>query len=273
MIDRTRVLIPLAALLASGCATIGPGRVGVLWRASGGTQKTTYSEGLVPVALWNQMSVYDLREMSHEEELDVIAVNGLSIKLNASVRYRIEPGEVVALQEEIGPDYYQKILEPVLRSESRRVIGRYTPEEIYSSRREVIERELREGLRDKIKGKHLVLDAILVRNVELPSAIRNAIDRKLAAEQEVLKMKYVLQVTQAEAEQRRIEGQGIADYNRIVSQSLGPSILEFERIQQLSHLAGSDNAKMVVLGPGATAPTLLLPGAAAEEKQGPAGHR
>jgi regulator of protease activity HflC (stomatin/prohibitin superfamily) len=250
----------LVASLSSACVTIGPGRVGLLWRASDGTQKTTYPEGLHSVAPWNTMAVYDLRAMSHDEDLGIIAVNGLTIKLNTSVRYRIEPAEVVALQQEIGPEYYEKVLEPVLRSEARRVIGRYTPEEIYSTKRELIERELREGLREKIAGKHLVLEAILVRNVELPPAIRSAIDQKLSAEQDVLKMKFVLELAKSEAEKKRIESQGIADYNRTVSQSLGQPILDYERIQQLSHLAASSNAKMVVLGPGATPPTLLLPG-------------
>jgi regulator of protease activity HflC (stomatin/prohibitin superfamily) len=265
-------LLPLSAALvlalSLGCTTIGPGRVGLLWRASDGTQKTTYSEGLHTVAPWNTMSVYDLRSMSHDEELDVIAVNGLTIKLNSSVRYRIEPAEVVELQQQIGPDYYEKILEPVLRSEARRVIGRYTPEEIYSTKRELIERELREGLKEKIAGKHLVLEAILIRNVELPPAIRTAIDQKLAAEQEVLKMKYVLELARAGAEQKRLEAEGIADYNRTISQSLGPAILEYERIQQLSQLAASGNAKMVVLGPGASAPTLVMPAARGEKEAG-----
>jgi len=249
----------ILALLGTSCVTVGPGQVGVLWTAASGTQKNTFPEGLHSIAAWNTLSVYDLRSMSHGEELDVIAVNGLTIKLNCSVSYRIEPSEVVALQQEIGPEYYQKILEPVLRSEGRRVIGRYTPEEIYSTKRELIERELREGLKEKIAGKHLVLEAILIRNVELPLAIRTAIDQKLSAEQEVLKMQYVLELTKAAAEQKRVEAQGIADYNRTISQSLSPAILDYDRVRQLSQLATSSNAKTVVLGPGAQPPALVLP--------------
>jgi regulator of protease activity HflC (stomatin/prohibitin superfamily) len=243
----------------TGCTTtIGPGQVGVLWRASNGTQPATYGEGLHSVAPWNELYIYDLRSMSHDEVLHVIAVNGLGIKLDASVRYHLNPTEVVVLQQEIGPDYYQKILEPVLRSEARRVLGRYTPEEIYSTKRDLIEREIREGLRAKIEGKHLVLEAVLIRNVELPNAIAQAIDQKLAAEQEVLKMKYVLEVAQAAADQRRIEAHGIADYNRTVSASLSPPVLEFERIQELNKLAASTNAKTVVMGPGASSSPVLV---------------
>lgn len=243
----------------TGCTTtIGPGQVGVLWRASNGTQPATYGEGLHTVAPWNELYVYDLKSMSHDEVLHVIAVNGLGIKLDASVRYHLNPAEVVTLQKEIGADYYQKILEPVLRSEARRVLGRYTPEEIYSTKRDLIEREIREGLRAKIEGKHLVLEAVLIRNVELPDAIAHAIDQKLAAEQEVLKMKYILEVAQASAEQRRVEAHGIADYNRIVSASLSPPVLEFERIQELNKLAASANAKTVVMGPGAGVSPVLV---------------
>jgi len=255
-----RVMGAMLALLAgsSGCATVGPGQVGVLWQASGGTQAQTYGEGVHAIAPWNDLSVYDLRSMSHDEVLDVIAVNGLGIKLDASVRYHLNPNEVVALQREIGPEYYPKILEPVLRSEARRVFGRYTPEEIYSTKREIVEREIREGLTAKIEGKHIVLEAILIRDVQLPEAIRRAIDQKLAAEQEVLKMKYVLEVSKAAADEKRIDAQGVADYNHTIAASLSQPILEFERIQQLNKLAASPNAKTVVIGERQSGTPLLL---------------
>lgn len=248
--------IPFA--LVTGCATVGPGQAGVLWTAGSGTHSKTYGEGVYTVAPWNSMAVYDLRSHSENEMLQVIAVNGLAIDLDATVRYHLIPSEVVRLQEEIGPDYYKTVLEPVVRSEARRVIGRYTPEEIYSTKRDLIERETREGVQSKIAGKHIALEAILVRNVELPVAIRDAIDKKLAAEQEVLKMKYELQVAQAQAEEHRIEAQGIAEYNKTITASLNPSILEYERVRQLEKLAQSSNAKTVVMGPGTTGAQVLL---------------
>jgi len=256
---RTMILVVWMTCAVGGCATtVGPGRVAVLWRATSGTQPKPYAEGLHYIAPWNDMYVYDLRSMSHDEVLDVIAVNGLGIKLDASVRYHLNPNEVVALQNEVGPDYYRTILEPVLRSEARRVFGRYTPEEIYSTKRDLIEREIREGLRSKIEGKHIALEAVLIRNIELPEAIRHAIDQKLAAEQEVLKMKYVIEVAKYTAEQRRIEAQGIADYNQIIAASLTSPMLEFDRIQELNRLAASSNAKTVVIGPGAGGTPVLL---------------
>ena len=249
------VLIAMVAM--TGCATIAPGQVGVWWTASAGTRQTLFGEGLHPVATWNEMYIYDLRSRSRDEVLSVIAVNGLTIRLDASVRYHLLRDEVVALHEEVGPKYYEKILEPVLRSEERRVFGQYTPEEIYSTKRDVIEREIRKGVISKIEGRHISLEAILIRDVELPPAIRTAIDQKLAAEQEVLKMKYVLQVSAATAEQKQIEAKAIADYNRIVAASLSPAILDFERIQQMTQLATSANSKTVLIGASSSSPVMI----------------
>ena len=253
-----RLLVLCALFFLSSCVTVGPGQAGVLWKAAGGTQPQTYGEGEYLLWFANHMNVYDVRVMSNDETLNVIASNGLSINLAATVRYRIAPDEVVALQKEIGPDYYNIILEPLVRSDARRVVGSYLPEEIYSTKRDVIEREIREHLISRVSGNHLIVEAVLIRNVELPPAIRTAIDQKLAAEQEVLKMEYVLKVTRATADQRRVEAEGIADYNRTVSKSLTPAILEFERIQQLEKLAASGNAKTVVLGPGTSSTSLML---------------
>jgi len=246
------IVIGLLGFVAAGCSTVtvGPGEIGVMWTSSDGTRPETYAEGAHSVPWGDVMSIYDVRTNSRDEALEVIASNGLSIKLDASVLFHIQPAEVVALQKEVGPDYYAKILEPVLRSEARRVIGQYTPEEIYSTKRDLIEKEIFEGLNKKVTGRHIALEAVLIRDVTLPDAIERAIDQKLQAEQDVLKMKYVLEVTKSKAEEQRVEAQGIADYNRTVASSLSPQILEFQRVQQLGQLAASPNAKTVVMGPG-----------------------
>lgn len=244
----------LGVTLLGGCVstTVGPGQIGVLWTAAAGTQSQTFGEGAHNLAGDDVLSVFDLRTTSHDEALAVIASNGLGIKLDASILYHLDPREVVQLQKEIGPEYYGKILAPVLRSEARRVIGQYTPEEIYSTKRDLIERQIFDGLSKKIAGRHIVLEAVLIRGVELPDAIERAIDQKLQAEQEVLKMKYVLEVAKAKADEQRIAAQGVADYNKTVANSLSPAILEFQRTQQLGQLATSANAKTVVMGPGTT---------------------
>jgi regulator of protease activity HflC (stomatin/prohibitin superfamily) len=252
-------IVILPVVLLAGCATVnvGPGQLGVLWSENGGTQPQIYAEGAHNVGSGDVMNIYDVRTTNHDEPLDVIASNGLGIKLDASVLYHANGNEVVALQREIGPDYYVKIIEPVLRSEARRVMGQYTPEEIYSTKRDLIERQIFDGLTRKIAGRHVVLEAVLIKDVQLPDAIERAIDQKLQAEQEVLKMKYVLDVAKSKADEQRIAAQGIADYNHTVASSLSPAILEFQRTQQLGQLATSPNAKTVVMGPG-TNPNVTL---------------
>lgn len=262
----TRRLASLAVLCCA-CSTVGPGRGGVLWKASSGTQNEVYGEGLYVIAPWNEMNVFDLRSMNRNEKLSVIAVNGLEMQLDASVRYHIIHDELVALEREIGPNYYEIILAPVLRSEARRVIGRYTPEELYSTKRDIIEREIREELRGKIAGRHIDLEAVLIRNIELPESIRDAIDKKLAAEQEVLKMKYVLDIARSTAEEKRIQAQGVADYNRAITASLSQQILDFERIQQIGRLAESGNSKTVVIGPGGAPVMLTQPASSSSDKR------
>ena len=217
-----RLAVLLACIVvaagSTGCATVGPGRIGVLWRASGGTQPQTYGEGLYSIAPWNELSVYDLRSMNHDEVLQVIAVNGLGIKLDASVRYHLNSNEVVALQREIGPDYYTKVLEPVLRLEAAASSGGTRRKRFFRRSAKSSSARSAKDWRPRSKASTR-LEAILIRDVELPEAIRKAIDQKLAAEQEVLKMKYVLEVSKATADERRIDAQGIADYNHTVATS------------------------------------------------------
>jgi regulator of protease activity HflC (stomatin/prohibitin superfamily) len=248
----------LGAAVTSGCATVGPGQVGVLWTVSEGTQKTPYGEGLHAVAGWNRMYTYDTRTLSHDEVLKVMTIDGLGVTLNATVRYHIVPQEVVALHQQIGSDYYAKVVAPALRSESRRIAGRYTPEELYSTKRDMLENETYAGLSAQVAGRHFAIEAVLIRSVELPATVRAAIDQKLMAEQEVLKMRSALLITKTAADQRRVEAQGVADYNRTVAASLSAPMLDFERIQQTGKLAASANAKTLIIDSGKHGSPMIL---------------
>ena len=156
----------VVSLLMTGCsyATVGPGQVGVVWTPSG-TRQNVLPEGNWSVGYFDRATVYDARSQERDERLEVLASNGLRIVLDASVRYHIVAEEAVKLDRELGVQYYDVLLGPTLRSQARRVVGRYQPEEIYSSQRELIERQIREGVEKAIAGRHVVLEAVLVRNV------------------------------------------------------------------------------------------------------------
>jgi regulator of protease activity HflC (stomatin/prohibitin superfamily) len=250
-----------SALLVPSCVrTVDSGRAGVLWKLFGGTQPGVYGEGVHLIAPWNRLTRYDVRTQDQKEVLHVLANNGLSISLETSIRYRPVRDELPKLHAEIGPGFYEVIVAPVVRSESRKVAGRYSPEEIYSSRREVVEHEILDEVRKAVAGKHVELEAILIRDVDLPENIKRAISEKLEEEQNALKMQFTLNRERQEAERKRIEAQGISDFQRIVATGISDQLLRWKGIEATEQIAQSPNAKVIVIGTGKDGLPLILGG-------------
>jgi regulator of protease activity HflC (stomatin/prohibitin superfamily) len=205
--------IPLLFIgtVLGGCATVPTGRVGVEWTPLRGTETKPLAEGLHVVSPFARVYRVDLREQEGEDSLDVLANNGLDIKLRTSILYQPIGSEVYQLITQTGADYYSVLIAPYVRSSARRVVGRYSPEEIYSSKREQIEREIRDEVVQKLAGKHVDVDAILIREVHLPEAVQTAIQTKLEEEQKALEMQFVIDRTKQEAVRKHIEAGGIAD--------------------------------------------------------------
>jgi regulator of protease activity HflC (stomatin/prohibitin superfamily) len=210
------------------------------------------------IAPWNRLTRYDVRTQDQKEVLHILTNNGLSVSLETSIRFRPLREELPRLHAEIGPGYFDVILAPVVRSEARKVGGRYAPEEIYSSKREVVEHEIVEEVQRAIVGKHIELEAILIRDVDLPENIKRAISEKLEEEQRAFKMEFTLNRERQEAERKRIEAQGIADFQKTVSAGIGPELLRWKGIEATEKLATSQNAKVVVIGAGEDGLPLIL---------------
>jgi regulator of protease activity HflC (stomatin/prohibitin superfamily) len=289
--------IALTLLLASGSgacsyAHVGSGEVAIV-RTPEGVRNKVYPPGDWGIGMLDSATTYSIRSQEKAEQLEVLASNGLRIVLDTSVRYHIVPDDAVALDREFGADYYGVLLGPTLRSQARRVVGRFQPEEIYSTQRELIEREIREGIETAIKGRHIVLEAVLVRNVTLPPSIQAAINTKLEAEQAALKMKYVLAESEAQqqdklmqvkaeaerariaaesqamvsklqaqsaADAKRLDGKATADYQQLVQSHLSPQILRLQEIEAMKAFAESPNAKLVLMGGGGAGTLLDLRG-------------
>jgi regulator of protease activity HflC (stomatin/prohibitin superfamily) len=239
----------IAASLA-GCTTIPSGRTGVEWAPAKGTMTQTLDEGFHFVSPFSRVYEVDLREQQRDVDLEVLAANGLEIELKSSILYQPLGGEASALIKETGPEYYNTLIGPNVRSSARRVVGRYSPEEIYSTKREQIEREIREDVATKLAGHHLRVNSILIREVHLPPDVQGAIQAKLQEEQKALEMRYVLERSRQEAERKRIEAAGIADYQATISKGLTDKILAWQGIEATRKLAESANAKVVVIGTG-----------------------
>jgi regulator of protease activity HflC (stomatin/prohibitin superfamily) len=253
MSHRTIKCVTLAAvssIAAVACTTIPSGRTGVEWTYSRGTINRPLTEGFHFVSPLSQVYLVDMREQQHEEDVNVLANNGLDIMLAASVLYQPVAGQAYELIKQIGPDYYDAIIGPYVRSSARRVVGRYGPEEVYSTKREQIEREIRDQVEEKLQGMHVRVDAILIREVRLPAEVQAAIQTKLREEQRALEMKFVLDRARQEAEEKRIEAKGIADYQATISAGLNPQIIEWQGIEATEKLADSPNSKVIVIGSG-----------------------
>lgn len=246
------ILIIISLIFISkSTVTIGSGERGVLYRTFGGgvvTDKPPLDEGFHFVLPWNKVFVYEVRQQELFEHMKVLSSNGLDINLDASVWYKPRESELGLLHKNIGRDYLDRVIKPAIRSATRSVVGRYTPEQIYSSKRDIIQQEIDIETKKILDNKHIELISVLVRDVTLPKTIKEAIERKLKQEQESLEYEFRLQKAKKEAEKQRIEAQGKADANRILSASLNDKILKDKGIEATIKLSESPNSKTVIIG-------------------------
>ena len=253
----------LLLLLTSGAfVTIEPGQRGVLFKKfSGGLDKdNVYTQGFQIIAPWNTMYVYDVREQIKEENMNVLSSDGLNIDIDVSVRFRPTQDKIGFLHEEIGTSYGNTIVTDLTRATVRRIIGRYTPEELYSNKREEIEKGIQDALRESLAEKYIILESALLRRIDLPEQIKNAIQDKLKAKEMAAKIEFEIDRQTKEAERIKIEAQAKADANRILNASLTDKILKEKGIQATMELAKSTNTKTVIVGSGDSGLPLILGG-------------
>ncbi len=251
----------LIILIAKSTVTINSGEAGVLYRTFGGgvvTDQPPLGEGFHFVAPYNKIFVYEVRQQSLEEKMQVLSSNGLEIKLDASVWFQPSYNDLGSLHREKGEAYVQRVLQPAVRSAARAVVGRYNPEQLYSSKREAIQKEIFEETQILLENQYVQINEVLVRDVSLPPNIKDAIERKLRQEQESLEYEFRLTKASQEAERQRIDAEGKAAANRILSASLNDQILKEKGIQATVELSKSPNAKVVVIGSGDGGLPLIL---------------
>lgn len=261
-------IIPLIVLsvfvlvaLFKSTVTIEAGQAGVLWkRFSDGVvvDQPPLDEGFHIVAPWNKVFVYEVRQQELYEKMKVLSSNGLDILLETSAWYKPKYNTLGRLHKERGEKYLDRVIKPALRSAARSVVGRYTPEQLYSSKRDVIQHEIFEETKKILSKQYVELEQVLVRDVTLPPTIKEAIERKLKQEQESLEYKFRLEKAQKEAERQRIEARGKADANRILSASLTDKILRDKGIEATLELSNSSNSKVIVIGGGKAGMPIIL---------------
>lgn len=242
--------------------TIKSGEAGVLYEKFGeGTVTDEYfSEGFHVIAPWNTMYIYDVRTQEAKEVMEVLSKNGLTIKLEISLRYSPKVEKLGLIHKELGTNYAEKVVYPEIRSSARKVIGSYDPEELYSSKRDFIQEEIFKETKENVEKKYINLDAILIRGVELPPTIKTAIENKLKQEQESKEYEFRLKKEAKEAERKRIEAKGIKDFQDIVSEGISEKLLKWKGIEATLELAESQNTKVVIIGQGEDGLPVILGG-------------
>ena len=190
--------------------------------------------------------------------MEVLSKNGLTITVELSFRYSANPQKIGYLHDEIGQDYLETILKPEVKSATREVIGKYLPEELYSTKREAIQDEIYDATSEEAAKKNIIIDAVLIREVKLPTKLKEAIEQKLEEEQLSFQFEFKLDRERKEAERKIIEAQAKADANRILNQSLSENLLRDKGIEATLMLAQSPNSKVVIVGGSGDGLPLIL---------------
>ncbi len=255
-------IVLLIIFISKSSVNIGYGEAGVLFRTFGGgvvTDEPALGEGFHIIAPWNKVYIYNTKQQEvFEKKMQVLSSNGLEISLDVSVLYQPKIDQLGLLHQTKGEDYLNIVIVPEIRAVARSVVGRYTPEQLYSTKRDAIQNEIYEETKKKVDGQYVQLNAVLVRDVTLPIAIKEAIERKLKQEQESLEYEFRIEKAKQEAERQRIDAEGKAAANTILSASLTDKILKEKGIEATLQLAKSPNAKVVVVGSGDDGMPLIL---------------
>ncbi|MCB2198621.1 prohibitin family protein [bacterium] len=236
-----------------------PGQGGVLWkRFAGGTViEKVYEEGTHIIAPWNKMYIYDLRTQQVQDIVPIISENGLTIHVELSIRYHPNRSIVGLLHKMVGPDYVNVVVVPEVEAVVRSTVGKYKPEEVYRAQEAIAEKIVEESAK-QLEERYVKLDDVLIKRIRLPELISQAIENKLIQQQVAQEYDYRLETSVKEAKRKRIEAEGINNYNVIVEQNLNENILRWEGIRATRELAVSENAKVVVIGSGPDGLPIIL---------------
>lgn len=252
--------IILVSLSSSLFYTVGPTDRAIIFYpfGSGLDVENVINQGTHMKAPWNDVFVYKVNEMTTEEQMDILDKNGLSITVDITVRFFPVPEKIGLVHQKFTQNYVEVLIVPEVRSTVRQVMGRFTAEEIFSSRRAEVEAAIKQETERILAANYVTATAVLIRSILLPQQIKAAIESKLQQEQEALAYQFRLEKEKSEAERKRIEAEGSARANNIINNSLSDRLLKMRGIEATLELAKSPNAKVVVVGSGKDGMPLIL---------------
>ncbi|WP_223651717.1 prohibitin family protein [Hymenobacter psoromatis] len=276
-LERQRGLLTLggAGLLLVGLAMstvvqVGAGQVGVQ-TLFGKVENQVLPPGLSVVNPLVDVTRFDTRtqnytmsavrnegQQSGDDAIRVLSADGLEVVIDLTVLYHVVPAQAPRILSTIGVDYQDKIVRAISRTRIRDNAVYYDAVALYSTRRDEFQTRILNSIEKDFRANGLQLDQLLIRNIQLPQSVRASIESKISAEQDAQKMQFVLQKEKQEAERRRIEAQGLADYQRIVNTELTDRLLQYETIKANQAIATSPNAKVIIMGGRGSGAQLLI---------------
>ncbi len=197
---------------------------------------------------YTMSGVNDEGQKSGDDAIKVLTSDGLEVTIDLTVLYRVVGADAPKLLRETGDDYTDKIVRPLTRTKIRDNAVYYQAVDLFAGKRDEFQIRIYKSIEEDFRKRGLMLEQLLVRNITLPNSVKASIESKINAEQEAKKMEFVLQKEKQEAERKRVEAQGIADYQRIINTGLTDQQLQYEQVKAMKELALSQNAKVIVMG-------------------------
>ena len=247
-------------LLFASVARVDAGHVGVL-TLFGRVTGEVLPEGIHMVNPFKANNTMLVRTQEVKESAAVPSSEGLVMNLDTSLIYHMNPAKAAEVYQKLGPNYADIVIEPTLRASIREATASHTANALYTGEREQVARQIYSQLASQLNPRGIEIESVLLRDIQLPATLKASIEAKQQAEQEALAMNFRLQREKQEAERKRIEAQGIHDFQQIVAQGISPALLEWKGIEATEALAKSANSKIVVVGSGKNGLPLILGGA------------
>lgn len=240
------VLFIIGALLTTSCVVVREGEVGVK-RKLGKYNDKVYTSGLRTFFPFTS-TIQRISTQTNNIEVGIIipSKEGLSIRSEISILYRIDGQKAPNILRTIGRDYERNVILPVFRSAIADVTSRFYAKDMHSGERGTIEKAIKEQMMTNLDGRGIEIEAVLMKSIQLPASLATAIEAKLSAEQDAQRMEFVLQEERREAERKKIEAEGVRDAQLIIAEGLNPLILNFKSIEAFLELAKSPNTKIII---------------------------
>jgi prohibitin 1 len=251
------IAIVLGILLLNSVTSVKTGHVGVV-TMFGRVTGQTMGEGIHLVNPLARVTELNIKTQEVKEHASVPSKEGLVMGLETSVLYHLNPANAAEVFQKIGPNYADVLLVPNFRSAIRGVTASNLASSLYSDARETIAKDILAHLQAQVQSRGIVIENVLLRDLQLPATLKQAIEAKQQAQQEAQRMEFVLQREKQEAERKRVEAQGIKDFQNVVSEGISDKLLEWKGIEATVELARSQNSKVVVVGAGKSGLPLIF---------------